>query len=110
MPIYFLLSKRVLLSVGREPTLQAYFERGALFYNALTNRTARLGECESFTPASCSILGRRSKTMTGSTETAILAGGCFWGMQDLLRRYPGVISTRVGAKQTKPLRRLPRQP
>ena len=29
-------------------------------------------------------------------ETAILAGGCFWGMQDLLRRYPGVISTRVG--------------
>ena len=31
-----------------------------------------------------------------SAETAILAGGCFWGMQDLLRRYPGVISTRVG--------------
>jgi peptide-methionine (S)-S-oxide reductase len=34
--------------------------------------------------------------MTASTERAILAGGCFWGMQDLLRRYPGVISTRVG--------------
>lgn len=31
-----------------------------------------------------------------STETAILAGGCFWGMQQLLRRYPGVIATRVG--------------
>jgi peptide-methionine (S)-S-oxide reductase len=31
-----------------------------------------------------------------SQETAILAGGCFWGMQDLLRRYPGVILTRVG--------------
>jgi peptide-methionine (S)-S-oxide reductase len=31
-----------------------------------------------------------------STETAILAGGCFWGAQDLLRREPGVISTRVG--------------
>jgi peptide-methionine (S)-S-oxide reductase len=31
-----------------------------------------------------------------STERAILAGGCFWGMQDLLRRYPGVVSTRVG--------------
>lgn len=29
-------------------------------------------------------------------ETAILAGGCFWGMQELLRDYPGVISTRVG--------------
>jgi peptide-methionine (S)-S-oxide reductase len=35
-------------------------------------------------------------TMTTSTERAVLAGGCFWGMQDLLRRYPGVISTRVG--------------
>ena len=34
--------------------------------------------------------------MTATTERAILAGGCFWGMQDLLRRYPGVISTRVG--------------
>jgi peptide-methionine (S)-S-oxide reductase len=31
-----------------------------------------------------------------TTETAILAGGCFWGVQDLLRRYPGVLETRVG--------------
>ena len=30
------------------------------------------------------------------TETAILAGGCFWGMQDLFRSFPGVLSTRVG--------------
>ena len=34
--------------------------------------------------------------MAASTQTAILAGGCFWGMQDLIRRQPGVISTRVG--------------
>ena len=34
--------------------------------------------------------------MTGSTERAVLAGGCFWGMQDLIRRLPGVVSTRVG--------------
>jgi peptide-methionine (S)-S-oxide reductase len=34
--------------------------------------------------------------MTESTEVAILAGGCFWGMQDLIRKRPGVISTRVG--------------
>ena len=29
-------------------------------------------------------------------KIAILAGGCFWGMQDLFRRLPGVLSTRVG--------------
>src|SRR6201996_9593365 len=34
--------------------------------------------------------------MAQSTERAVLAGGCFWGMQDLLRRYPGVIATVVG--------------
>ena len=34
--------------------------------------------------------------MAGSPEQAVLAGGCFWGMQDLIRRHPGVVSTRVG--------------
>jgi peptide-methionine (S)-S-oxide reductase len=34
--------------------------------------------------------------MAMSTERAVLAGGCFWGMQDLIRRHPGVLSTRVG--------------
>src|SRR6202161_4916527 len=34
--------------------------------------------------------------MSDSIEKAILAGGCFWGMQDLIRRKPGVLSTRVG--------------
>ncbi|QNK80226.1 peptide-methionine (S)-S-oxide reductase MsrA [Nakamurella sp. PAMC28650] len=34
--------------------------------------------------------------MADTTQKAILAGGCFWGMQDLIRRRPGVVTTRVG--------------
>ncbi|MEP6481985.1 MAG: peptide-methionine (S)-S-oxide reductase, partial [Rhodoglobus sp.] len=34
--------------------------------------------------------------MSDNTETAILAGGCFWGAQELLRKRQGVLSTRVG--------------
>ena len=34
--------------------------------------------------------------MMTTTERAVLAGGCFWGMQDLIRRMPGVVATRVG--------------
>ena len=34
--------------------------------------------------------------MTDNAETAVLAGGCFWGVQELLRKRDGVISTRVG--------------
>src|SRR5262245_58365721 len=41
-------------------------------------------------------LDERSGAVTNKTETAILAGGCFWGVQELLRHRDGVISTRLG--------------
>lgn len=34
--------------------------------------------------------------MSTATETTILAGGCFWGMEDILRAVPGVLDTEVG--------------
>jgi peptide-methionine (S)-S-oxide reductase len=39
-----------------------------------------------------------SITRTPGTETAILAGGCFWGMEDLIRRQPGVLDTRLSVE------------
>jgi Peptide methionine sulfoxide reductase len=53
--------------------------------------------CSSTSRLACLIpsLSGKANTMTSSTERAVLAGGCFWGMQDLIRKMPGVISTRV---------------
>jgi hypothetical protein len=59
------------------------------------------GEINSFSAICLSVLpsaARRATVASVSvhTEKAILAGGCFWGLQDLIRKRPGVLSTRVG--------------
>jgi peptide-methionine (S)-S-oxide reductase len=41
-------------------------------------------------------LRAKGDDMTSPTERAVLAGGCFWGMQDLIRKMRGILSTRVG--------------
>jgi len=47
--------------------------------------------------AYASLFGDGAKAAhTGAKETAILAGGCFWGMEDILRELPGVLDTEVG--------------
>jgi len=48
---------------------------------------------EQFPEALRSKAGARS---TATTETAVLAGGCFWGMEEILRQQPGVLDTEVG--------------
>src|SRR5437773_12349952 len=49
-----------------------------------------------FRDQSSAELRRKDNAMSDSAETAILAGGCFWVAQELLRHRDGVISTRVG--------------
>jgi peptide-methionine (S)-S-oxide reductase len=51
------------------------------------------GACWSLLNQAATIEGAK---MSQKREKAVLAGGCFWGMQDLIRRRPGVLSTRVG--------------
>ncbi len=47
-------------------------------------------------PPSTAKTNRIMETTTTNRETAILAGGCFWGMEEIIRKIPGVLDTKVG--------------
>lgn len=52
--------------------------------------------CSRRSPPTPSSAPATSASADAELETAILAGGCFWGMEDILRKIPGVISTEAG--------------
>ena len=72
------------------------------FYSLLSRESAFRALLDGVRQIECregmeeAMAANQDRTDLAGQDRAILAGGCFWGMQDLFRRVPGVISTRVG--------------
>jgi len=73
-------------------------EKGGLRYciNSASLRFIPLDDLEKAGYGAYLPLFGRKAAAAAAKQVATLAGGCFWGMQDLLRRQPGVIATEVG--------------
>ena len=76
--------------------------RGALPHSGIDWRLKKLWQSMiliiglAILPSCLSSSEKTMKTLPKKTETTILAGGCFWGMQDILRKIPGILYTEVG--------------
>lgn len=69
--------------------------RGGLRY-CINSAALRFVPCAAMAEQGYAAYLDQVEDVPADTERAILAGGCFWGMQDLIRALPGVVSTRVG--------------
>jgi peptide methionine sulfoxide reductase msrA/msrB len=76
---------------------EGYSEYAALFAPGQSKRAEKQDDAAPATANSCTTPAPGEKPGCAPTlETAVLAGGCFWGMEEILRKIPGVVSTEVG--------------